>query len=351
MVGAGTPSRGGPFYHGARPGKPGRGVGVTSRPGSGVVIPPQGGGGEDVYGAYRVFVSHWETATGSSDDALRDTDMDRPWTLNPAPAQSGLFVMSTSGEGRDYPTTNFLQSRTRTTSSGTDGHQLAFHPSDGYIPLCGVGDAVIARWYYRYMADASTDPNLTNHPSYFADDTRGSNNTNSGNSVNYGRGFPFDDGDDEPTKFQLSFRTWGVPSPGGDNFNTWQQLSGGEPFRYSRDTTYRIETKYHKTASDQYIARIVVYDVSGNVVSGEDTWRAWAGGQSSENLVGHTFDDNDDAQAEQQRGFVLGSEAADDSGSVGRLLHEFAGMVMYQGPVASLPWPVGEATPTELVTP
>lgn len=179
----------------------------------------------------------WGTTTGTSNSAIRDGGGATPLTANSTPHV--LEVKSTSGAGRDYPSTNYLQ---------VEDGAAAFGSAAAYLSTPAVNDTVGVRYYFRLVQSAAT---TDSHGIYFDDDWSGG--TNWGPQA---LGFYIESTSSGGTfKFQVS-----ADNTQGSRYYPPTALV------LNKQTTYRIEALYIRAGTNTYQLRARIYNISGTLL-------------------------------------------------------------------------------------
>ena len=291
--------------------------------GSAIVTPS-----DDPFGAFRVHSSVWNTALGTSDAAVLDLGRAKPWVNQYGAGQ--FEVRSTATDGRDYPTENYIRQRINGHGGG-DGRQMAVRlQTDHGMSAPAVGYAAVVRFWIRWLANETDDPNLTSHPNYW-----GTAAASGFNPLGFNLGRAWWDGAADVHSMELFTNLDDPDEPGLYDF--LPQASGGDPETFPAFTTYRVDLKWHRTATTQHQDRIRICDVNGNPLTEEDDWKFWDGGGPWERLVDKTFD-HADGGASRIDMWHTGVEGTDDAGPAQRDVMEWAGHCIWVGPEEDLPW-------------
>jgi hypothetical protein len=184
-----------------------------------------------------VFHSDWSTALGNGDQAKRDTNKPRPWTMSSGPRLSE--VVPSNGLG--FPTTNAF-------FVGTSGQGDLLRTTS--IPVPNVGESLYYRVYFRVVAPSGL-PDAKTHPIQ---------DGNAIGDVNWAfRVFTNTPGD-----------TWDLNFFFNNNSGGWDLV---RPPNLDKNVTYRIEWQVHRTGANTFRFHAWVYDSAGRLLYDDADFR------------------------------------------------------------------------------
>jgi len=194
-----------------------------------------------------LFNSDFSTGTGSSEAVLKDG----AWTdlLNNGNAME--VVASTS---LDFPSTNVLKITAvarGTPNTGAYGAHCMFWTTDNLFEPPAVGESLYYRWYLRMMTPDAYDATAgADHQTHGTQDADAYARLNWMLRIETASNGTFD-------------LRWQMNSPAWPN-NMWT-LAG-----LSKETTYRIELRVHRTSSTEYQLQTRIYNSSDTLLYDED---------------------------------------------------------------------------------
>lgn len=215
-----------------------------------------------------LFFSDWSTATGTSDAALRDTDKPIPWS-NRWGGNGSLTVVSAAGLGFPSDMDNVL----RVTQYQQDFDWVM---ANNLWSLPGVGESRAFRIYLRVtISDAQGDKG-TVYASHHPIESTGASGSTSGGFYAWHFG-SYNDGT-FPILFSMNDPSYPY---NGWTFGAPQYDHGGrdyDPAPLDKNTTYRLEWKFTRTAASTYSLDMRVYgpDDTTLLYDGNSTY-AWGG--------------------------------------------------------------------------
>ena len=260
-----------------------------------------------------VFASEWNTATGNTTAAFRDSNRARPWTGNTGQFANGgsSAVRVTATDGRDFPTANYL----RVTD---EGNFLTFLGSDAYYTTPAVGEWIYFRIYHR-LTIGNTAGNA--HGLYW-DDSPTVPNWGPNIAGIYVENF---------SASTFSLRMSAHPSATRRYYSP-AGASGTPEFLLDKNVTYRFELGVNRTATTTYEMAARLYNIAGTLLydTADFNSRPYYG-LPSDPLTGEVFTVTAGA-FDSLTGYQLGKEGPEGTGGD---FAEYAGMAISSGPNAT----------------
>lgn len=240
-----------------------------------------------------LFSSDWSTATGTSDDALRDTDKQIPWSERWG-GNGSLTVVSASGRG--FP--SGMQNVLRVTQYQQDFDWVM---ANNLWNLPPVGGSLAFRIYIRNeIADAQGDKG-TVYASHHPIESTGVDGSLTGayyawHFGSYSDGtFPLLFSMAQPT-FPFNGWTFGAPAydHGGRDY---------DPAPFDKNTTYRLEWKFTRTGSSRYALDMRVYGAGDQtLLYDRSSIYAWTGNGQTLETSGTGLDIDDSRMLDMRLG-------------------------------------------------
>lgn len=203
-----------------------------------------------------VFASEWNTTTGDTAAAVRDTGRTLPWEIRVGGAGNGASVVNAAsdGVGTNCPTTNALRVDLVYVGGGVqnmDTDEVMMLPTAGAWATPAIGESVWFRVYKRVVYPHGTDPGALGNNNHCLEQSSGSSNSWSWN-------------------FNTASGGW------NPSFNVYTTstltrflLGGASPIYLSRDAWYRLEWRILRTGTDAREHEIRIYNGSGTLVYDE----------------------------------------------------------------------------------
>lgn len=240
--------------------------------------PPPGTGGTPI------FHSDWSSATGSSDAAIRDNGKATPWSARWG-GQGSLNVVPATGLGFPATMTNVLR---------VQHYQQDFDwvMANNIWSVPAIGSAIYFRVYIRNTVDNAVDAG-SSYASTHPVESEGNPNGISGGyyAMHYGSysdgTFPFFVAMNNAT-YPYNGWTPGAPTSnhGGRNY---------DPATLVKNTTYRVEWKFTRTAANRYDFDMRIYGGDDKTLLFDRTnIYAWGGNRQTiaTNGTGLSIDDS-----------------------------------------------------------
>ena len=203
-----------------------------------------------------VFASQWDTTTGDTNAAVRDTSASTPWEIRVGGAGNGASVVNAASDGVDTncPTTNALRVDLVYVGGAVqnmDTDEVMMLPTSGAWPTPAVGESVWFRVYKRVVYPHVADPDALGNNNHCIEQASGSGNSWSWNFNTASGGW------------NPSFNVWVAGTP------TRFLLGGASPIYLSRDAWYRLEWRIQRTDTNLREHEIRIYNGSGTLVYDE----------------------------------------------------------------------------------
>ncbi len=198
-----------------------------------------------------VWAVEWDSALGTSDNAIMDQGRTRPFdaTAGNAASDDTVEVFDTSSESRDYPTDNFCVFESSQSPDGPGTSWAFLRTTGNYADALADGDSVAWRYYKRVvMTDAMINADQDIHGDEYT--------TQSGAQVSG----PFGHTEFFDTGAGIGDYDIGIFDLGS---STWYRLPG---FPLDRDVTYRREILMTRTGSTTFTLDYRIYDISDNLL-------------------------------------------------------------------------------------
>ena len=248
-----------------------------------------------------VWEANWDPGLGTGVNAFTDGGQFTMWGGG---AESGGFeVKSTSAQGRDFTTPNYLQ-----VAMVNNQDWIDMTSSNWATPQ--VGQTITASFEIRWTSNVGGQ---TTHGFYFDDDFGGEN--------------------------------WGPQTLGlsiEDNANNWQMMvwTGGNPFRggfrpqqrmaLSKTQTYQVSLSYTRTGTNEYRAGIEIRTIDGTLLYDSSDYGDYEW-YSGSNTLSNTVFTQSNAGAQGMRGFRVGNNGLDVKQMANQQIVEIANLQVRMG--------------------
>jgi PKD repeat protein len=251
--------------------------------------PPPGPGDE-------VFVADWDQGLGTGPTAFTDGGQFDEW--GGGAGNGGFEVRSTSANGRDFSTPNYLSIQM------VNGQDWIDMTSQNWATP-QVGQTVTASWEMRWTSPVGGE---TTHGFYFDPDFDGENwgPPTLGLSI-----------EDDQDNWQIG--VWTSPSASPD----LGEIRAAQRYPLSKAETYHVTLSYTRVSSDQFTVSIQVRDMGGNLILDSSDFADYEWYYGDRSLTETVFTQSG-AGAQGMTGFRVGNNGLDVKASSNQPIAEIA---------------------------